>query len=95
MSYSSYMSYSSHMSYFDNQPLRETSRFSRLFSSARSTSRGLLPCAAPTMPAFSSWSIKRPARLYPIEKRRCIIEVEPCWVITIAWAAFSNNGSRA
>ena len=29
----------------------------------QSTSRGLLPFAGPTMPAFSSWSISRPARL--------------------------------
>ena len=51
--------------------------------SAISTSRGLLPSALPTTPAISSWSIIRPARLYPIEKRRWILGEgtgadEPC-----------------
>ena len=39
-------------------------------SSVMSTSRGLEPCASPTMPAICSWSISRPARLYPMENRR-------------------------
>ena len=29
----------------------------------QSTSRALLPLAGPTMPAFSNWSMMRPARL--------------------------------
>ena len=35
----------------------------RLFSSVIRTSRGFAPCAAPTIPIRSIWSIRRPARL--------------------------------
>ena len=58
------------------------------------SARGLPPCAAPTMPALSSWSIRRPALLYPMENRRCIILVLPCWLIITDRAASSKKGSR-
>ena len=38
-------------------------RISRSLSSMHKTSRALLPWVGPTIPAFSSWSIIRPARL--------------------------------
>ena len=40
-------------------------RSSSATSSWMSTSRGLEPLEGPTMPAASSWSMMRPARLYP------------------------------
>ena len=43
--------------------LKLLSRLFRLTSSWIITSRGFDPMAAPTTPAFSNWSIRRPARL--------------------------------
>lgn len=67
--------------------------FSSDVSSCINTSRGFAPCAPPTIPTFSICSIMRPALLYPIENRLCIMLVEPCCVDTIVRAASSKSGS--
>ena len=46
--------------------------------SVMSTSRGFAPRVGPTIPARSNWSIRRPARLYPMENLRWMSDVEPC-----------------
>ena len=52
--------------------------FSNSYSVGTSTCRGLEPLIGPTMPAASSWSTIRPARLNPISNLRCMVDAEPC-----------------
>ena len=49
--------------YLSREDLANLSNMSKSLSSMQSTSRALLPWVGPTTPAFSSWSIIRPARL--------------------------------
>ena len=64
---------------------------SRAAKSCIKTCLALLPSKFPTIPAASSWSISRPALLYPSFNFLCNKDADPCWAITIISAASLNS----